>query len=106
MGAYLKGIVALIIILFLITFGVKNSQPVRVDYYFDFLDIQIPLYGLIFLSMVVGILIGMLVGLQSRLRLKRDVRTLKREIRALDDKKEEVPPSDGWTTPIREEKEK
>jgi uncharacterized integral membrane protein len=93
MGSYIKGLIGLIIVLFFVTFGVKNSQPVRVDYYSNFLDVELPLYGLIFISMVIGVLIGMLMGLQSRLGLKRAVKTLKKESRDLSEKVGNMPGS-------------
>ncbi|MFH1488928.1 MAG: LapA family protein [Pseudomonadota bacterium] len=86
MESYIKGFIGLVIVLFFVTFGVKNSHPVRVDYYYNFLDVELPLYGLIFISIVIGVFIGMLMGLQTRLGLKRTNKTLQKENRALSEK--------------------
>lgn len=84
MGSYLKVIILVIILLFLITFGVKNSHPVQLYYYFNIPTIDIPLYGLVYLSIVIGILLGMVVGISRRLTLRRAVKRSKREIRELE----------------------
>jgi uncharacterized integral membrane protein len=79
MGSYFKAIILILVLLFLITFGVKNSQTVLLRYYFAVVDIGIPLYALVYLSVVIGILVGMIVGLRTRLTLRRRVKILERE---------------------------
>ena len=58
MGSKIKFAIYVIIIFFLASFGVKNSQTVQLKYYFDFLNIEMPLYGLIFISILIGIALG------------------------------------------------
>jgi uncharacterized integral membrane protein len=84
--AYVKSIILIIILLFLITFGVKNNQPTLLSYYFNISAGTIPLYGIVYISIVIGIVIGMIVGVSSRLALRRKVRHLQRENRALREK--------------------
>lgn len=84
MGNYLKVIILVIILLFLITFGVKNSHPIQLSYYFNIPTIDIPLYALVYLSVVIGIFIGMIIGISRRLSLRRTVKTLKRDNRELE----------------------
>jgi uncharacterized integral membrane protein len=79
MASYLKGVVLIIVLLFLVTFGVENSQATRLTYYLERLDFQIPLYGIIYISILVGILIGMAMGLWRRFELKRQIRRLQEE---------------------------
>jgi uncharacterized integral membrane protein len=79
MGAYIKGVVIVIVLLFLVTFGVKNSQLVQLNYYFGIAQVQIPLYGLVYISLLVGIFVGMGVGLFKRIQLGRQMKKLKRE---------------------------
>lgn len=86
MGTYVKWILIIIILLFFITFGVKNSQSVYLNYYFDIVGIELPLYGLVFLSILLGIAAGMIIGLTDRLVLKRKVKDLSRENRKLHEK--------------------
>jgi len=87
MGNYIRAIFFIVVVLFLITFGIKNSQTVDLNY-FGMKAIAFPLYGLIFISILIGILGGMLVGFSGRIELKRRIRTLKKESRVLE---KEVP---------------
>ena len=86
MGMYVKWIVIIIVLLFFITFGVKNSQPVYLNYYFNMESVELPLYGLAFICILLGILIGMIVGVVSRFTLKGRLRTLEKENKGLREK--------------------
>ena len=88
---YVKSIILVIILLFLITFGVRNSQPTQLYYYLNILTSPIPLYSIVYLSIVIGIIIGMIVGVSSRFNLRRKVRSLQRETRELKGKLVERP---------------
>jgi uncharacterized integral membrane protein len=88
--AYIKSIILIIVLLFLITFGVKNNQPTPLNYYFNITTGTIPLYGIVYISIIIGIIIGMIVGISSRLVVHRKVRHLQRENRALREKVEEA----------------
>jgi uncharacterized integral membrane protein len=83
---YIKSIIMIIILLFLVTFGVKNSQPVQIYYYLNFQTGAFPLYGLVYLCIVIGIVIGMIVGIYDRIGLRRRVKRLERENRELKEK--------------------
>jgi uncharacterized membrane protein YciS (DUF1049 family) len=83
MGTYVKWIIIIVVLLFFITFGVKNSQIVTLNYYFDIQGIELPLYGLVFISILLGIAAGMIIGVTDRLVLKRKVKDQAREIRDL-----------------------
>ena len=83
MVSYLKGIILIIALIILVTFGVKNSQPVQLNYYFNMVSAGIPVYGIVYLSIVIGIVVGMIVGIYSRLALRRTVRQLQRDINEL-----------------------
>lgn len=83
MGVYIKWIVIIIVLLFFITFGVKNSQSVYLNYYFNIQNLQLPLYGLAYICILFGIFIGMIVGLLSRLNLSGTLKRLKTENRDL-----------------------
>lgn len=83
MGTYVKWIIIIIILLFFITFGVKNSQIVYLNYYFNIQGVELPIYGLVFISILLGIIAGMVIGIADRLMLKRKVKDREREIREL-----------------------
>ena len=96
MQQYLKAIILVIVLLFLITFGVKNNEPIRLSYYFNIETLEIPFYGLLYLCIIIGIIIGMLVGISTRFNLRRMVKTLQQENKvlkekALEEKREEEP---------------
>ncbi len=96
MQQYLKAAILIIVLLFLITFGVKNNEPVQLSYYFNIETLGIPLYGLLYLCIIIGIIIGMLVGISARFNLRRMVKSLQQENkklkeRAVEEKKEEGP---------------
>jgi uncharacterized integral membrane protein len=81
--AYVKSIIFIIVLLFLITFGVKNNQPALLNYYFNITAGTIPLYGVVYISIIIGIIIGMIVGVSSRITLSRRARRVQRENREL-----------------------
>ena len=89
MGTYVKAIVLVIVLLFLTTFGIKNNQPLQVYYYFNIETSAMPLYGIVYMCIIVGIVIGMLVGISSRFNLRGKVRKIERETRALTEKVEQ-----------------
>ena len=89
MAAYLKGIILIIVLLFFITFGVGNNQPIRLNYYLEILNVELPLYGVIYISILVGIVIGMIMGINNRLILRRMVKNLEREVKELENKAKE-----------------
>jgi uncharacterized integral membrane protein len=84
--SYVKWIILIIVLLFLVTFGVKNSHPTQLRYYFGLVSVDIPLYGVVYLSIVLGIIIGMLVGIYDQIALRGRVRRLQRENRELKEK--------------------
>ena len=86
MGSKIKFAIYVIIIFFLASFGVKNSHPVQLKYYFDFLNIQMPLYGLIFISILIGIAIGFLMGFVSNLHQRKTIKAFERESKELNEK--------------------
>lgn len=102
MGKYIKSIILIIALLFLVTFGVKNSHPTQLRYYFDLVSVDIPLYGVAYLSIVVGIIIGMIVGIYDRIALRGRVRRLQRENRELKEKvvEEEKREEESAASPI------
>lgn len=77
MGTYVKWIVLIILLAFFITFGVENSQIVNLSYY-GLAPVALPLYTLCYVSILIGILVGMGIGFRSRFLLKRRVRDLER----------------------------
>ena len=83
MGDYAKWIILIFVLLLFITFGIKNNQQVQLNYYFDFRTAELPLYGVVYTAMLLGIFLGMLIGIRNRLHLRRTVRDLEKEKKGL-----------------------
>ena len=86
MGSKIKFAIYVVIIFFLASFGVKNSQPVQLNYYFNFINIKMPLYDLIFISILIGIGIGFLMGFVSNFHQRKAIKSLERENKELTEK--------------------
>ena len=79
MGRFIKGIIFIIILLFLTTFGVKNNQPVQLKYYFNIMPVDIPLYAMVYILLVIGVVIGLLIGFSKSFSQGRTIKSLQRE---------------------------
>jgi len=86
MGNYIKGTILVLVLLFLTTFGIKNSQVVSIEYYFNGLNFNIPLYGLAYICVLIGFLIGIATGIVKRFQQNRRVTELRHEIKVLEKK--------------------
>ena len=105
MGSYVKGIILVVVLLFFITFGVKNSQLIQLYYYLNFETGAFPLYGLVYISIVIGIIIGMIVGIFDRFDLRRKVKRLQRENKELKEKVVEEEEQGPVASPLEKEGE-
>jgi uncharacterized integral membrane protein len=99
MKNYIKAVFLIIVLLFLVTFGIRNNQPVRLNYYFEWHTIDFPLYILAYASVVIGIFIGMLIGINNRFQQRRKIKILEKltnelKAKAEKEKKEEQRPDD------------
>jgi uncharacterized integral membrane protein len=103
MGGYVKSIILIIVLLFLVTFGVKNSQPIRLYYYLNIETGAFPLYGLVYISIVIGIIVGMIVGVYDRFDLRRRVKRLERENREFKEKVVEEEREEEVSIPVQME---
>ena len=75
-------VLAMLLILFIITFSLDNTTPVQVKYY-DFLSIEWPIYMLLFVACMFGIIFTGCLGLVERFRLSRTIARLNKTIRDL-----------------------
>jgi len=94
MKNYIKAVLLIVVLLFLVTFGIKNIQPVRLNYYFEWHTIDFPLYILTYASVVIGIFIGMLIGINKSFQQRRKIKALEKSTRELkakaDKEKKEI----------------
>lgn len=75
-------ILVIILALFGVTFSQFNSTPIRLKY-FNFFDIEIQPYMLIFVSLLAGVIITGFWGIVERFRLNRTISRLNRTVREL-----------------------
>ena len=77
-------IIVALFVLFIITFSLENTDPVTLRYYdFAFLKGTLPVYMLIFVSFLAGVVFTGFMGTIERFRLTRTISRLNRMIRDL-----------------------
>ena len=101
-------IIVAIFIMFVITFSLENTIPIRLRYY-EFFERWLPTYMLIFIAFLAGVIFAGFMGIVERFRLTRTINRLNKTIRDLrrEMKVNENPPyieEEGKTIrPSREE---
>jgi len=65
-----------IILLSLVWFAMNNSQPVALCYYPD-MRYEFPVWGLVLVPFLAGIVIGNVLDVLQRFRLKREIKKLR-----------------------------
>ncbi len=104
-------IIVAIIVLFIITFSVDNTDMVRLSYY-SYFNKRFPLYIIIFVSFLMGVIFTGFSGIIERFRqnrtikhLNKTIRDLHREIRAKENHFPVPPSNTGHPTIPQENKE-
>jgi len=75
-------IVIILIMLLLITFSLENTAIVQLKYY-DFMKQTVPIYMLIFLSFLAGVIFAGFMGIFERFRMSRTISKLNKAVRDL-----------------------
>jgi uncharacterized integral membrane protein len=75
-------ILVIVFALFIVTFSQQNLTPIHLQYY-DFLKTDVPIYLLIFISLLFGVIITGFWGIMERFRLNRTIRRLNKIVRDL-----------------------
>ena len=77
-------ILVIVFALFIVTFSQQNLMPIQLKYYNYLQDIPpIPVYILIFASLLIGVIITAFWGIVERFRLNRTIRRLNKLVRDL-----------------------
>ena len=91
---YLVGLAVAALVIVLATFGIQNPFPITVR----FLQLQsgaVPLYLVILLSAVIGILVSALLGIPGRVQRRLELRRLRHQVteqaRQISDLKARLP---------------
>ena len=74
MGRVIQIVFALLIIIFGLAFHIKNDSPVTLDFYVR--TIEFPLSWVVVAAFSVGAVLGLIVMLNTYLRLQREIRRL------------------------------
>jgi uncharacterized integral membrane protein len=81
---FLKSIVTALLFLVAITFSLKNNEMVALKYYFGWESLDLPLYLLVFFSVIFGIFIGGMEGVIERIKSGNVIRKLKKEMKKME----------------------
>ncbi|RFC39177.1 MAG: putative integral membrane protein [Candidatus Nitrotoga sp. LAW] len=77
---YMIWLLRTVLFLVLLGFAIKNDQPVVLHYFFGY-EWQTSLILILFLFFAVGVSVGVLAVLGNIFRQRREIATLKRELR-------------------------
>lgn len=74
------GIVFIMIVL--LSFSMKNNHQIDIHYYYD-VTIPMPAWAVIIVPFFTGVIMGNILDVVQRYRLKREVKRLKREFKEI-----------------------
>jgi len=103
MGSYIKALLLLIVLVVLVTFGIKNNETMILHSYFQWSSPPIPVYAVVYGSLILGILIGMIVGINARFAQRKKLKALQRENRDLKAKVAEAPAEESAVESVEEQ---
>ena len=78
-----KAIVIVLIFFFALTFCIQNADPAKLRYYGLAQDLTAPLFVVVLASVFLGILIGLIGGGLSSIRLRLQLKKQQKEAKAL-----------------------
>jgi len=85
MLAIVKFMVFLLVLAIVASFAVKNGDDVVLYYYFGLESVPMPLFLVIFGSLVLGALISLLFAVGEQLRLRYTIRSLEKKMRRMEE---------------------
>lgn len=103
MGTYIRALLLIALLFLAITFGTQNAESVTLRYYFGLTSAPVPLYLVIYVAIILGIIAGMAIDVYSLIALKTRVKKLTKANASL---REELEKPKGETGEgVREEPE-
>ena len=105
MGSYIKALLLLIVLVVLVTFGIKNNEMMTLHFYFQYSSIPIPVYAVVYGSLIVGVFIGMIVGINARFTQRKKLKALEKENRDLKARVADAPEEKAVVESVVEDKE-
>lgn len=85
---YLVWILRLLVFVVILMFALKNTGPVDVSFFGDYVITGVPLIVVMLIMLVLGTVLGWFITLPSLLKHRREIARLKREKTQLEDKLE------------------
>jgi uncharacterized integral membrane protein len=76
---YLVGFAVIVLVVVLATFGIQNPFPVSIRF-LQFKSAAVPLYLIMLLSAVIGILVSALLSIPGRIQRRLELRRLRQQI--------------------------
>ncbi len=77
---YLVWILRLLVFIAVLIFAVKNTDPVKVNFYADYAIQNVPLIVVMLATFVVGAVFGLLLTVPMAMRRRREAARLRREL--------------------------
>jgi uncharacterized integral membrane protein len=100
---YIKAVLLIALLFAAITFGIQNAESVTLRYYFGLASVPVPLYLVIYGSIILGILAGMAIDIYSRVTLRRRLKNLEKAKASLQDELAKIKRETGVETRERPE---
>jgi uncharacterized integral membrane protein len=77
---YLIWVLRLVVFIAVLMFALKNTNPVAVTFYGDYMVHDVPLIVVMLVTFVVGALFGLLLTVPGSMRRRREAARLRREL--------------------------
>ncbi|WP_454689437.1 LapA family protein [Achromobacter aloeverae] len=77
---YLVWALRLIVFIVVLMFALKNTNPVAVNFYNDYVVHDVPLIVVMLITFVVGAIFGLLLTVPASMRRRREAQRLRREL--------------------------
>ncbi|MCX5592759.1 lipopolysaccharide assembly protein LapA domain-containing protein [Alcaligenes endophyticus] len=83
---YLVWVLRLLVFVVVLLFALKNTEPVQVNLFADYVLHDIPLIVVMLGTFILGLLLGLLIMVLSAMRRRREMGRLRRELDRLQEK--------------------
>jgi len=80
---YVVWVLRLLVFVLVLLFALKNTGPVDVHFYADYVATGVPLIVVMLAVFVIGVILGLLVAVPAGLRRRREISRLRREVERL-----------------------
>jgi uncharacterized integral membrane protein len=77
---YLVWVLRLVVFVAVLMFALKNTNPVQVNFYGDYVMHNVPLIVVMLIAFVVGAIFGLLLTVPAAMRRRREAMRLRREV--------------------------